>query len=160
MELEEILRRLINNGVEFVLVGGFASVVHGAPMVTRAIDVCLRFSRGNLEKLARAFHDVHPTHRMTPQRLAFEVTDQNWGSFKSIYLEMDIGILDCLGEILGIGDYEEVLAQSDLISLPVGSFRILRIGSLIKAKETTARPHDLQAAAHLRLIQQRRKTES
>ena len=41
MELEKILARLIQGEVEFVLVGGFASVFHGAPVVTEDVDVCL-----------------------------------------------------------------------------------------------------------------------
>jgi len=37
--LSELTRRLIEAQVEFVLVGGFAAVAHGATLVTRDVDI-------------------------------------------------------------------------------------------------------------------------
>lgn len=157
MELEEILKRLILRRVEFVLVGGFAGVVHGAPIVTRDIDVCLKFTHDNLDRLASAFQDMHPVHRLAAQPIPFEITDTNWNRFRNIYLQTDLGILDCLGEVLGIGDFDQVISESESIDLPFGSITVLKIESLIRAKEAMGRPHDLQTSAHLRLILEKRR---
>ena len=46
--LSELVRRLIAEGVEFVLVGGFAAVAHGVTLLTRDVDVCCRFNEANL----------------------------------------------------------------------------------------------------------------
>lgn len=46
-----LLRRLVDRGVRFVLVGGFAAVAHGSTRVTRDIDLCLGSSPGNLRLL-------------------------------------------------------------------------------------------------------------
>jgi hypothetical protein len=105
MEFDRLLQRLLEHKIDFVLVGGFAAILHGAVVVTQNIDVCLKFSRENLTQLAAALADLHPCHRLTPNP-----TDENWRSFKNIYLKTDWGILDCLGEVAGIGGYDQACA--------------------------------------------------
>lgn len=73
-------------------------------------------------------------HRMTPSRSPFDRSTlaTQW---KDPYLDTDWGHLDCLGEIEGIGSYEEVTTQS--VDFPLGSAkcRILTIDALTRAKE-------------------------
>jgi len=157
MEFEALIGRLIQGRVEFVLIGGLASVLHGAPVVTRDIDICIRFSRENLDRLLVAIGDSHPRHRMTPQRLPLEITDQNWAMFKNIYLQTDLGILDCLGEVAGIGKFDEALAVSEEITVSVGTFRILTLDALIHAKIAAGREHDLKTVGYLNAIRAKRK---
>jgi hypothetical protein len=157
MEFDRLLQRLIEEKIEFILVGGFAAVVHGAVVVTQDVDVCLNFSRDNLARLAAALSDLHAVHRLTPSQITFEINDTNWSSLKNLYLKTDWGVLDCLGEVAGIGTYEKALPNSTLIELPIGSCRVLTIEALIRAKEAMARPHDLRTATLLKAILARRK---
>jgi hypothetical protein len=157
MELDRIVQRLVEAKVEFVLVGGFASIVQGASVVTEDIDVCFRFSRENLDRLLNAIGDLHPKHRITPQRLPLEVTEKNWTMFKNLYLETDFGVLDCLGEIAGIGGFDEVSARSEEMAVPFGTFRTLTLDGLIRAKEAVGRPHDLVTVRQLKLIRAKRE---
>ncbi len=69
-----LLRRLAQARVEFVIVGGYAGVVHGCTYVTQDIDVCCVFSPDNLLMLQEALSELHPVHRMTPGRVPFELT--------------------------------------------------------------------------------------
>jgi hypothetical protein len=156
MDLEAIIGRLIQYRVEFVLIGGLASIMHGAPMITQDVDVCIRFSRENLNRLVAAVGDLHPYHRITPQRLPFEITDQNWEALKNIYLQTDLGVLDCLGNVAGIGGFDEVYAVSEEIKVSVGAFRILSLDSLIRAKEAAGREHDLRTVGYLKAIKGKR----
>ncbi len=55
----------------------------------------------------------------------------------------------------GIGTYADALRLSEPIELSSGC-PILTIESLIQAKEAVGRPHDLQTAGLLRIIQQKR----
>jgi hypothetical protein len=105
IQLDRIIQRLTEFNVEFVLVGGYAAVALGAPVITQDVDVCLNFTKENLERLSAALVDLHPKHRITPQRLPLEITSQNWDSLKDLYLELDWGVLDCLGEVKGLGDF-------------------------------------------------------
>jgi hypothetical protein len=64
--LNRMLQKLIEGKVEFVLVGGYAAVAHGASLMTRDLDVCSPSSVENLRRLSAVLEDVHPLHRMTP----------------------------------------------------------------------------------------------
>lgn len=120
--LTELIRRLIASDVEFVLVGGFAAVAHGAALVTRDVDVCCRFSESNLMRVQRAFEDLNPVHRQRTD-LPLKLTPESCASLKNLYLKTDLGIVDCLGEVRGVGDYDEVARHSILLDLPVGPCR-------------------------------------
>jgi hypothetical protein len=139
--LSELLRRLISSQVEFVLVGGFAAVAHGVTLVTRDVDICCRFGESNLMRIQSAFADLHPVHRSRPD-LPLQLSPEQCSMLKNLYLKTDLGVVDCLGEVLGIGNYEEVSKNSVEVELPYGKFRILHIDALIRAKEAMNRNHD------------------
>lgn len=149
--LSELTRRLISSQVEFVLIGGFAAVAHGVTLVTRDVDICCRFSEANLMRLQEAFSDLHPVHRSRPD-LPLALTAEQCASLKNLYLKTDLGIIDCLGEVLGVGNFEEVLNQSIEVELPYGKCRILDIEALIRAKEAMNRDQDRIAVKYLKEI--------
>ncbi len=153
-----LLKRLIEHKVEFVIVGGFAAVAHGVTLVTQDMDVCCRFSGENLLRLQRALEGLNPVHRITPQRLPLALTLDNCGGLENLYVSTDIGVLDCLGSIAGIGGYEEVLAGSMEIELEVGKCRILTVDALIRAKKAMDRPRDAEAVLQLEAIRERLDT--
>jgi hypothetical protein len=73
---------------------------------------------------------------------------------RDLHLDTDWGQLDCLGEVLGVGDYEDVVAQSVPVELAGGVCRILSIDALIQAKEAMGRQRDREAALQLRAIRE------
>jgi hypothetical protein len=150
--LEEIIRRLIQAGVAFVVIGGYAAVVHGAVDLTRDVDVCLPFDEANLLKLQTALSDLHPRHRLTLHHAPLTLEAGHCQGWRNLYLATDSGIIDCLGEVLGVGGFDEVLAASEAVSTPIGVFRILTIPALMVAKEAVGRPHDLRTVAELRCL--------
>jgi hypothetical protein len=153
--LSELTRRLISSQVEFVLVGGFAAAAHGVTLVTRDVDICCRFSEANLMRIQKAFVDLHPVHRSQPD-LPLALTPEQCVSLKNLYLKTDLGVVDCLGEILGVGNYDEVLKRSVEVELPYGKCRILDIEALIRAKEAMNRDHDRITVKYLKeIIKQR-----
>lgn len=70
-ELNRLLQTLCDAEIEFVVVGGFAAMLHGSSMPTRDLDVCAVLSDVAVGRLRAAFGEVHPTHRHTPQRPSF-----------------------------------------------------------------------------------------
>lgn len=107
-----LLQRLKQAKVEFVLVGGFAAAVYGCTLVTQDVDICCNFSSDNLLRLKMALEGIHPVHRMTPNRVKLDLTNDNVGQFKNLYLDTDLGPLDCLSAIDGVGDFQRVLDSS------------------------------------------------
>jgi hypothetical protein len=154
--LTQILERLNREQVEFVLVGGLAGVYHGVPLVTRDVDVCMPFTEENLLRLERALDGLNPVHRQTPQRLAFKVVEDLPRGLMNLYLRTDLGVLDCLGEILGVGDYLTVRSRSETAELPIGPIQILGLSALIDSKAALDRTQDKLALIHLKRIQQTR----
>ena|SRR5205809_5556632 len=152
-----MLARLQTAGIDFVLVGGYAAVAHGVSLVTQVIDICCRFSRENLYRLQETLAEFHPRHRMLPQRLPLELTDELCSRLRNLYLETDLCLLDCLSEVAGVGGFDDVLAHSVAMATPVGTIRVLDIDALIRAKETIGRPQDRLAVTQLRAIKERRR---
>jgi hypothetical protein len=149
--LSELMRRLNASQVVFVLVGGFAAVEHGVTLVTRDVDICCRFSEVNLMRVQKAFADLHPVHRSRPD-IALELTPEQCATLQNLYLKTDLGVVDCLGEVLGVGNFETVLKHSVEVELPYGRCRILDIEALIRAKEAMNRDHDRITVKYLKEI--------
>lgn len=148
-----LLQRLVRTGVDFVIVGGYAGVVHGCVYVTQDLDICSDFSPANLLALQEAVSDLHPVHRMTPGRRPLELTPDSAPRFGNLYLDTDLGRLDCLSRIDGIGDYERVKQASEAVGVEGMELRVLTISALIKAKEAMHRPRDGEALRQLKAIE-------
>ena len=66
----EILEVLGRHGVEFVVVGGLAGVLHGSPIPTRDVDVVHARTPANIARLLGALHELHATYRNDPRGLS------------------------------------------------------------------------------------------
>jgi hypothetical protein len=71
----------------------------------------------------------------------------------------DIGNLDLLGEVRGVGYYEDVVADSEKYELFGYSFPVIDIRKLIIAKRSAGRPKDLMTIVELEAIEERQKIE-
>jgi predicted nucleotidyltransferase len=151
-ELNRLLQRLFDAEIDFVIVGGFGAVLHGSSLLTRDLDVCAVLTAQNLEKLRTTFGDLHPTHRLTPQRLSFLENPEPGTALKNLYLQTDLGPLDLMSAITGVGDYSRVVAGSIEVELFGHRVRVIGIEDLILAKETLGREKDLLAVKELRAI--------
>lgn len=103
----------------------------------------------------KALADLHPAHRSRPD-LPLVLSPEQCADLKNLCLKTDLGAVDCLGEVLGVGDYEHVLAHSVAVELSFGPCRILDLETLIRAKEAMNRDHDRVTVRQLREIQRRR----
>ena len=156
MKLNQLIERLAGANIDFVIVGGFAGMLHGSSLVTRDLDVCAVLSAENVERLRDTFRDLHPKHRFTTQKFSFLDNPEPGVALKNLYLETDFGPIDFLGEIKGIGDFERVHSASIEIELFGRRCRVISIEDLIQAKEALGREKDLLAAKELRTIIERK----
>ena len=159
-DLESLLQRLIEHRVEFVIVGGYAAMAHGVSLVTQDTDICMRFSPENLRRLEKALSDLHPCHRMTPARLPLDLSPAKCKRLKNLYLATDLGQLDCLGAIAGIGGYDDVLSKTEELVLDIGTCRVLTLDALIQAKQAMDRPRDQEAVRQLLAIKEKRTNKA
>jgi hypothetical protein len=150
-----LLQRLQEQHVEFVIIGGVCGLLHGVSIVTLDLDICCRFTPENLRRIEAAVKDLNPRHRLAANKLPLELTDELCLRLKNMYLQTDLGILDCLGEVAGIGDYDACLNRSVVHEMSYGQFHILDIDALIAAKEAAARDKDIAAVKQLRAIKEK-----
>lgn len=150
-DLLELLRRLSTADVECVLIGGLAANVHGCTIATFDCDVVVLMSPKNLVKACEALQGTSARFRHKEPPIWFTKEIAESAEWKNLYLETDLGVLDCLGSVKGLGDYEECLKDSQEIEIEDFTVRVLGWRSLIKAKEAVGRPKDLQAVTQLKV---------
>ena len=157
-DLEGLLQRLNDGHVEFVVVGGFAAVAHGSPLLTMDVDICCHFTPANLLRLQAALADLHPVHRLTPRKLPLALTEESCRVLKNLYLETDYGQLDCLGSVTGIGDFNAARDESVEVQTSAGPCRVLSLRALIRAKEAMGRLRDRETVVYLKALEERQGT--
>ena len=113
MKLDETLRILNDAGVEFVIIGGVAMGLQGSAHLTRDIDFCYARTVKNMERLAAALAPYHPALRGAPPGLPFQFDAKTIASGLNFTLSTDLGDLDFLGEVSGLGSFPGVRAASD-----------------------------------------------
>lgn len=155
--LHHLLQRFADAGLEFVVVGGFAGVLHGSAYVTEDLDICAVMSPENIAKLRSALADLKPVHRMTHKKLSFLEHPPVGQPLANVYLETEAGIVDVLGSVLGIGAYDELVRNAIEIPLFGRRCRVISMEDLIKAKEAMGREKDLLTAKELRAIAAKRR---
>lgn len=155
--LSQLLQRLCDADVDFVVVGGFAALVHGSTLVTRDLDICAVLSHEDVAKLRDTLRDLNPTHRLTPQRLSFLTNPDSGVPVQNLYLETEIGTVDVLSSIRGVGDFERVREGSVELQIFGRRCRVISLDDLIRAKEAMGREKDLLAVKELRAIREKTK---
>lgn len=146
-----ILRRLSDEGVEFVVVGGIAANFHGSALATYDCGVVINLDSKNLDRLAKALSEFSPTfrHKQPPQ--IFDEKMAAKSRWKNIYLDTSEGVLDCLGDIKGLGDFATCKSRSVEADFGEFSLRFLDREALIEAKKAMGRPKDLLTVAQLEI---------
>ena len=157
--IEAPLQLLGEYKVECVIVGGVAAAIHGSLLLTNDLDVCYARNAANFKQLADALQSVHARLRNTPEGLPFILDAETLKRGLNFTFATDIGDLDLLGEVRGVGQYEDVRAGSVTVDLFGYRFAVIDIGKLIVAKRAAGRPKDLIALPELEAIQEAQTIE-
>ena len=145
----ELLRRLLENRVDFVVVGGVAAVLQGASILTVDLDLCIPFSPENLARLLPLLVGIDARFRAHPERPRLTAEVERFSTFRLLMLETALGPLDVLREITGIGQFEEVVRASTELDLGGLRCRVLGLEGLIAAKRAAGRDTDLRVLPEL-----------
>jgi predicted nucleotidyltransferase len=142
-DLNSLLKALLDHEIEFVLIGGFASVIHGSNHVTQDLDICAVLTSSQIDKLRGALAGLHPIHRMNIKaNISFADRPAGEEKVENIYLQTDAGILDILSNVTGVGDFNEL--KKNAISVPLFGAHclVMSLDDLIKSKEMMPRNKD------------------
>lgn len=143
-----ILGALDAASVEYVLVGGFAVILHGLPRLTQDLDLCVRPTEANLSKLREAldsvFHDPSIEEIRLEDFVRYPVI--RYGTPEGFYID----ILTRIGEAFCFDD----LRWETRVVAGVPA-RIATIMTLYEMKRNTDRPEDRSDALFLRALLER-----
>ncbi len=159
LKVESLLKELHRLEVEFIIIGGMAAVAHGSAYLTLDIDLCYSRKKENLKKLAQALAPFHPMLRGAPPDLPFSLDINALKSGLNFTLTTDLGDLDILGEVTGLGGYAETLSFSEELEIFGMRCKVLTLQGLIKTKRATGRAKDLRLLPELQALLEIRKSQ-
>lgn len=158
-ELAELLTLLLDSSVEFILVGGGAAVIHGAPVTTQDIDIVHNRESTNVDRLLQVLSRldarvVDPAGRhLKPERAALSGPGQS-------LLRTNLGRIDALGALHDGRGYGELLTSAEIVDFDGRSLRIIDLQTLIEIKSGTGRAKDrLVVPVLLALARQRARDD-
>ena len=154
-QFRRVLEALDAEGVRYVVIGGAA--------LTEDIDIVYARDENNIERLVTVLGKIHPRLRVEgePDGLPFIVdarTISNGGNFT---LQTDLGDLDIMATIPGLGDYENVMRYADQLEL-IDNARptsVLSLDGLIIAKRAANRPKDLVVLPEIESLRELRELD-
>jgi hypothetical protein len=138
---ERLLCALVDQGVEFCVIGAVAAWLQGSPSVTPGLDVMPRRDLDNAERLAAALNSLAACRRSTGTALDLEGAD--FLGWEAQGFDTDAGPLDVVPSAAAIGGFEDATT----IELALGelSVRVITINEVIASKEKLGRPTDTAA---------------
>ena len=148
MRLVELLGVLVRHEVEFVVVGGVAAVINGAPITTSDLDILHRRTPENVRRLVAAVTELDATFRTDSRKI--RPNESHLLGPGHALLQTRLGVLDALGTIETNTTYEDVLEDTFVTEVAGMPIRALTLERLIKVKERAGRPKDLRMLPELR----------
>ena len=140
-DVGQLLRRLVDAGVEFIVVGGAAAVLHGAPITTEDLDIVHRRTPENVSRLKNLLEDLNAHVRELANRQLVPQESALLGE-GHVLLSTRLGPLDCLGALVDGRGFEDLVSHSESFADEGSEFRVLDLSTLIDIKTKTGRAKD------------------
>ncbi len=159
VDLVALLRELLDAGVEFIVVGGGAAVLHGAPVTTFDLDIVPRRDPDNAARLMAVLqrHDVFIIEPMKRRLLPRESDFLGRGQLN---LSTDLGPLDVLCVLHDERGFEELDEQATAVTDGDVTVRVLDLPTLIEVKSSTGREKDRLTVPILLALLERQSAQS
>jgi len=141
--LSEILERLLEAGVDFILVGGLAAVIQGAPVTTMDVDIVHNKSSENISKLLAFLKSVDAFYRRLDDNFIEPTENDLSGEGPSLFTTR-LGPLDVLAVIEGGKSYGDLLDHTIEIDFRGHTLRVLDLKTLTQLKRNYMEPKDKQ----------------
>lgn len=145
-------------GVDFILVGGVAAALHGAPVDTLDVDVVHARNEANIGRLLAVLETVDAVSRVQPERRLRPAASHLAGP-GHLNLITCYGPLDVLGTIGKALAYDDLFPNSHEIEIGGMRIRVLDLDKLIAVKEELGGEKDRAVLPILRrTLEEKKKT--
>lgn len=131
-----LLRALVENGVDFVIVGGVAAQLRGWAGATADLDIAVAADADNTTRLTRALAEVG-------------VTKTDYGGLGTSF-ETRYGRLEIVRRADGVGLYDDWLRKASEIEFEHLTISVAAAEDIVRSKETSGREKDRAALPSMR----------
>jgi hypothetical protein len=147
-----ILAVLQAHGVECVLIGGFAAIVHGSPLLTNDVDVVPQESTDNLTRLSAALRELDAKIRAAEldEPLPFDHDATSLAAGRIWNLTTRHGDLDITFTPSGTQGYDDLKRDAVEVVLRGIPVRLASLADIVRSKEAAGRDKDRRALPVLR----------
>jgi len=145
----DILSALSRHKVDFVVVGGVAAILEGAPISTFDLDVVFHRTPENNARLVAALRELNASYK-DPAGRHIVPDSSKLDSFNIHLLKTDLGPLDVLSRVGDDLFYEQLLDRSIDYEVEGLRLKVLNLETVIECKEIAGRDKDHAALPILR----------
>jgi predicted nucleotidyltransferase len=142
LRLRELLERLVEAEVRFVLVGGLAVNAWGYLRATQDVDVVPDPDRENLEKLDVLLRELGGKVDVGGRLLDSDSISTFLRTGDRTFVRTDLGQVDVLQGLPQVPHFEELEQQAKDVDLDGIVVRVCSLGHLLKMKRGSDRPRD------------------
>jgi hypothetical protein len=150
-----LLEALVDEAVDFVVIGGVAGGVHGSSYPTYDLDVAYARDRENLERLASALRRLDAMLRGAPPDLPFLLDADTLERRSHFTFTTRHGSLDILSDPDGARPYRELKARARREEVRGRAVAFASLDHLIAMKEASGRTKDRLMATEYRVLSDR-----
>ena len=142
-DLAGVLRALLDEGVEFVVIGGLAVAVHGFVRATEDVDLVPAPDRDNLDRLVNRLIREGARLTLAPERSPGPEERRALYRGRNLSVSTRLGDVDVVQRLHGVPPYADLNARAITVA-PFGlQIRVASRGDLIAMKRAGGRPTDL-----------------
>jgi len=138
VDLSALLKGLDEAGVEFIVVGGMAAVVQGAPITTFDLDIVHRQTDGNITRLIKYLKSIDAYLRRPDEKL-IRPDEKDFYSEGHVLLATGLGPLDVLGNL----GFDDLLPTSIKIEFHEHKVYVLSLETIVDLKRESKDSKDL-----------------
>ncbi|MBU0752554.1 MAG: hypothetical protein KJ787_06540 [Gammaproteobacteria bacterium] len=149
-DVVNLVRRLEEAGVDYLLIGGYALNAHGYARATEDVDILLAPGRANGEKVIQALLRL-------PEKAALEIDPLWFEEGDTIRIGGEF-VIDLLFKAAG-HEWNELVNYMEIIELDGSPIRTLNVEGLLLTKQTYREKDKIDRLALERAIAEKRRRE-
>lgn len=142
LQADRLLQTLTRHGVDFVVIGGVAELVHGSAYPTYDLDIAYSRDRANLERMTAALKELDVTLRGAPADLPFQLDVQTLDNGANFTFDTPYGSFDILAHADGMPGYDVLRREARVDEIEGIEVRIAAIDHLLSMKRAANRTKD------------------
>lgn len=157
-KFQELLAALQEGGVDFIVVGGVAALLEGAPILTLDLDIVYATDDRTLRRWAEVLADLDATYR-DPAGRQIPPTAERLRTNRVNLLETRLGLLDLLQTIGDGWTFSDLLPDANEHEVGGVAVRVLDLSVVIESKILAGRDKDTAMLPVLRRTLEMRRQE-